>query len=138
MSFNRGLGDVEIETILFDRNDEILREKWNLLFWSIGLSALTPESMQCIPSEYTVTVLALTFLVRAREINIMQADALLVSQYNILQDEIDLHKFNFIDSAISTENIRIGQVFVRAISLLWDCFAVCGLQAYLVIPSQVL
>lgn len=64
----------------------------------------------------------------------MQADALLMSQYDIFESNIDLQTISIKDETkVGKDRIRIGQLFNRTITLLWDCFAVCGLKRFIVI-----
>lgn len=63
----------------------------------------------------------------------MQADALLLCQYNIFEAELIWKFNNNIEPVASKDVIRVGQLFNRATTLLWDCFMVCGLTALIVI-----
>lgn len=68
------------------------------------------------------------------EITELQADALLMSQHNIIEDKIDLAAINAHNSVdVNKDVIRVGHAFNKTITLIWDCFYVCGLKEYIVI-----
>lgn len=72
------------------------------------------------------------YIFQASEITTLMADALLVSQYNILGMGINLDAVTIDVLNVNKEAIRIGQLFNRIITLLWDCFMVCGLKRFIV------
>lgn len=69
---------------------------------------------------------------QAREITTLEADALLTTQYNIFENDIDLAAIITDQSSVENNTIRIGQLFNRTTTLLWDCFTVCGLKELIV------
>ncbi|XP_055325860.1 uncharacterized protein LOC129579717 [Sitodiplosis mosellana] len=121
-------GMAEIEDIIFGKN---IDDKWNLLLWSIGIDVQLRFDLDSIPKRYVHTVLALIFLLKANEITSLQADALLLCQYNIFEGKFDLESINIDETVVSKEVIRVGQLFSRTITLIWDCFMVCGLSEYI-------
>lgn len=62
----------------------------------------------------------------------MAADALLLSQHNILELSFNLDIVICVESEVKKESIRIGQLFNRTMTLLWDCLTVCGLKSFIV------
>lgn len=62
----------------------------------------------------------------------MAADALLLSQHNILELKFNLDVVLCVESNVNKESIRTGQLFNRTITLLWDCLTVCGLRTFIV------
>lgn len=49
----------------------------------------------------------------------MQADALLLCQYNIFEEGIDLKSINVDETIVTKDIIRVGQLFNRTIYLIW-------------------
>lgn len=74
---------------------------------------------------------------KADEITILQADALLMSHVNIIEKEIDLATIDINSLCVDKDTIRVGQLFNRVITLLWDAFMVCGLKKFIVSSTQI-
>ncbi|XP_031622333.1 uncharacterized protein LOC116340170 [Contarinia nasturtii] len=120
--------DVKFENLILEPslNDDV---KWNLLLWSIGIDAQLKFFLKKIPVEYVLTVLAIFFLHnKTQEIDHLQANAILKTQYDFLE------KRKFLPSMkpnLNRESIRVGQLFNKTNTLLWDCFTVCGLKKFI-------
>lgn len=71
-------------------------------------------------------------LMQAGEITLLMADTILVTQYDIQETVSKVYAISTQVPNIRTESIRIGHLFNRIITLLWDCFMVCGLKAFIV------
>lgn len=65
----------------------------------------------------------------------MMADTILVAQYHIQEKGLAGDELTTQISNIGTECVRVGHMFNRVISLLWDCFMVCGLKLFIVSHS---
>lgn len=74
---------------------------------------------------------------KADEITILQADALLMSHVNIIEKEIDLATIDINSLCVGKDTVRVGQLFNRVITLLWDAFMVCGLKKFIVSSTQI-
>lgn len=61
----------------------------------------------------------------------MQADAVLMCQYDI-EAGVDLKAIKVNEGAEIKDVIRVGQLFNRTVTLIWDCFTVCGLNKLIV------
>lgn len=108
--------------------------------------------LQKITKEYVPTVLALMFLLQVKvlfqlncivtktiffpsqtgEITLFMADTVLVAQYHIQEMGFEVHEIPTEISNIRTESVRIGHMFNRINTLIWDCLMVCGLEAFIV------
>lgn len=60
------------------------------------------------------------------------ADTVLVAQFHIQEMGLAADEVPTQISHILTESVRIGHMFNRTITLLWDCFMVCGLKTFIV------
>lgn len=69
---------------------------------------------------------------QADEITLLMAVTILVTQLQIQESDLALEQFPTQISHIRTENVRVGHMFNRIVSLLWDCFMVCGLKQFIV------
>ena len=67
---------------------------------------------------------------QANEITLMAADTILVAQYHIQEMGLIVDESPTHISHIQTESVCIGHMFNRIISLVWDCFMVCGLKQF--------
>lgn len=66
----------------------------------------------------------------------LMADTVLISQYNIFELSTNLDAIIVDETNINTESIRSGQLFNRTITMLWDCFMVCGLKRFIVMSFK--
>lgn len=66
------------------------------------------------------------------EITLLMADTMLVAQYHIQEKGLAGMPTDTHISNIRTESVRIGHLFNRINTLIWDCLMVCGLQTFIV------
>lgn len=64
----------------------------------------------------------------------MQADVVLMCQYDI-EAGVNVQAIKINESAENKEVIRVGHLFNRTVTLIWDCFMVCGLDKFIVIST---
>lgn len=60
------------------------------------------------------------------------ADAILVAQYHIQKMKLALGGIHTDLSNIRIKHVRIGHMFNRINTLIWDCLMVCGLKSFIV------
>lgn len=60
-----------------------------------------------------------------------QADALLISQYDIIEKYVNVDEIAYA-KGVSAETIRTGQLYNRGLTLIADCLTVCGLKKHIV------
>lgn len=63
----------------------------------------------------------------------LEADSLLASQFDIIQCNVNPEEIHVSESIDHRGAIRVGHLFNRTTTLLWDCLLVCGLEKYIVI-----
>lgn len=64
----------------------------------------------------------------------MQADVVLMCQYDI-EAGVNVQAIKINESDENKEVIRVGHLFNRTVTLIWDCFMVCGLDKFIVIST---
>lgn len=65
------------------------------------------------------------------EISLLVADTVLVAQYHLQELKLNVNVYTQIAN-IHTESVRIGHLFNRTNTLIWDCLMVCGLKSFIV------
>lgn len=71
-------------------------------------------------------------MLQAGEITLLMADTVLLTQFHIQESGLAVDEVPTQISYILTESVRVGHIFNRIITLLWDCFMVCGLKTFIV------
>lgn len=64
------------------------------------------------------------------------ADTVLIAQYHIGEMHLSANGIRTDVSNIGTEAVRIGHMFNRVNTLIWDCLMVCGLKTFIVSHIQ--
>lgn len=56
---------------------------------------------------------------------------MLASEFDVIEKYVETNDIECVFDA-DTETIRIGQLYTRAITLIWDCLYICGLKQFIV------